>query len=227
MAKALDERARQRAAAVLDRSTGGRVPLGPGSRPTGIGRAGFGLGAALVAALTLASCAGDSTAAGPAATTELPASTTSTTAAPTPTTAVPSPEDELRLAYIGYVNAFRASNDPPDPEYPGLAEYTTGTALARAKEVANENAQIGFVYRQPAGSVFAPVLLTFEVTTGVAKADVCVVDDGLVVQAVSRRVLNDRILTQRWDVGFARVGDRWKVDSVNLVREDEGVVPCV
>jgi len=190
----------------------------------------------LVVALLSGACGGGS--ASPAATpvtVEAPADTPPPSTSEQPITmgsstaasGLPGATDpELLSAYLGYVEAYRAANDPPDPEFSTLSVYAGGVVLDQAREVASQSAALGIRFRQPDGSRRDASVRSSRLEGNRAVAQVCFVDDGLIVETTTGRILNDQISTQQWIVGFDGATGRWIVDFLSLVHQAEGAIGC-
>jgi hypothetical protein len=187
-------------------------------------------GALVVAAVGLAGCGGGGGAADSATASTSPA--TATSDAPTPestttTTAAPTEEEAILAAYHGYWDTWLAANDPPNPDHPDLERYYTGPALERAKSAVSDNRLIRQVIRLPEESVSRHEARLVALDSDRATVSDCSVDDAIVVDEPSGRVLNDQVVTELLSASIARIDGTWKVASVRRVGEWTGDTACV
>ena len=163
----------------------------------------------------------------PAAVGQAPTSSTASPAVATSTT-VDRAESEKKVldAYRAGWEAKRLSNDPPDPEFPGLAETHTGPALEQA--VANRRAfqATGRVGRFPENSIAESRLEVLSLGPDEAVVRDCSVDDGQIVVAATGEVVNDLVGTVLFEGTMVVEDGRWKLRSLKVIEEWEGVTGC-
>ena len=182
--------------------------------------------AVVVTAAAACTAAGDD---GPAETLEpilLDPAVTDTTPAPAPGTTPTSDEAAIIAAVHGYWDAVLAANSPPNPDHPALARHATGPALERAKQNISSAASLGQAARLPEGSVrqHRPVVISSSVDTAIVRD--CAVDDAVVYDQVSGRVLNDAVITTLWKISLEKVGDSWRVARSEAQQRWDGVASC-
>lgn len=177
------------------------------------------LGATAVALVTVAGCGGGG---GEAAE---PPSTVPTTE-PAPTTTVRSEEEAVLAAYQGYWDTWLAANDPPDPNYPGLAEVRTTAVLTQTQESIRNRAAVGQAIRLPEGAInrHDPVIVDFVGKT--AEIRDCAVDGAVLVGASDGFVLDDTIVTRQLRATLVHEDSRWRVSKVTTEAEWSGVDGC-
>ena len=180
--------------------------------------------AAVALALLLAGCGGSGE---PAAGGEVP--TPPTTASPASTsTTVSTAEIEQAVvdAYLTSWEAYHAASDPADPTSPALAETMTGPALEQAVESLEAFRITGRVGRFPEGSIAERHPEVVSLLGQEATVRDCRVDDSQIVIAATGEVVNDLVGTARYEASMVAEDGRWKVRSLTVVEEWEGVAGC-
>ena len=180
--------------------------------------------AAVGIVLLVAGCGGSGE---PKAVGEPPPASTSTSSAPVPTTLSRAESEKAVLdAYRAGWEAKRLSNDPPDPNFAGLAETHTGPALEQA--VANRRAfqATGRVGRFPENSIAESRLQVLSLGPNEAVVRDCSVDDGQIVVAETDEVVNDLVGTVLFEGTMVVEDGRWKLRSLKVIEEWEGVTGC-
>ncbi len=180
--------------------------------------------AAVAAALLAAGCGGSGD---PAAVGDVPAASTTASSAPTPTTLSTAEIERAVLdAYLAGWEAKRVSNDPPDPEFPALAETHTGPALEQAVQNRKAFLVTGRVGRFPEDSVAERQAEVVSVEPDEAVVRDCSVDDSQIVIAATGEVVNDLVATVLFEGSMVVEDGRWKLRSLKVVEEWEGVAGC-
>ncbi len=163
----------------------------------------------------------------PAAVGEVPAPSTTAATAPTSTTLSRADVEQAVLdAYLAGWEAKRISNDPPDPDFPGLAETHTGPALDQAVENRQAFERSGRVGRFPKDSIAETRAEVVSLGSDEAVVRDCSVDDGQIVIAETGEVVNDLVATVLFEGLMVLEDGRWKLRSLKVVEEWEGVAGC-
>lgn len=180
--------------------------------------------AAVALALLVAGCSGSGE---PAAVGEVPPPSTTASSAPTSTTLSRAELEQAVLdAYLAGWEAWDAATDPPDPEFPGLRETSTGPALQAALDQITAWRASGRVARDPENSISEHRADVVSVGTDEALVRDCSIDDGQVVIAATGEVVNDVVETNLFEASMVLDEGRWKLDSLNVVETWEGVAGC-
>jgi hypothetical protein len=135
-------------------------------------------------------------------------------------------EQEVLGAYLAGWEAKHRSNDPPDPEFPALGETHTGPALEQV--IVNRKAFLvsGRVGRFPADSVANREAEVVSVEANEATVRDCSVDDSQIVIAATGEVVNDLVATALFEGSMVVDDGRWKLRSLRVVDEWDGVAGC-
>lgn len=139
----------------------------------------------------------------------------------------PASEEEQVLAAVQcYWDTLIAANSPPDPDHPGFDRCFTGRALETAIAVTTNRANLGQAVRDADGIVPQTVeVLT--VDDREAKVRNCLVDDGVLIDGDTGRVLNDGISTQITELSLLLGADgHWRVEYALLAEKWEGRQEC-
>lgn len=189
----------------------------------------------LTGSTALAGCSRDDPPPAPAGTTTAPPGTPPPATAPPatqPTSTTPpatepiSDEAAITQTIDGFWKTWLAANDPPNPDHPDLQRYMTGAALETAVSSIRNARSLSQTRSLPPDSVFSATVTEVVVSGDTATAAVCLVDDGLVVDAPSGKVLNDRVSTSKVNVRLKRTSDGWRVDRNDFVDTHDGVATC-
>ena len=146
--------------------------------------------------------------------------------------AVPAPNTDREReavveAVLGFARIAHEANDPvPNPNHPQLATYATGRALESLTSSARENQVKGIGVRKAPNSRTQHKIEVLSVTGSAATARDCSVDDGLVVELSTGRVLNADVVTRLETVFLTKEGDRWKVSAIQVDQRWNGVAGC-
>jgi hypothetical protein len=182
--------------------------------------------AVVAAALLLAACGSSSTGDTDAAPTDPASPTTTTTIPPTTTAPALSPEEEVAAVYRAFWDATITANNPPNPNDPSLAASMTGELLSHLKDRIAQRGLVGEAVRLPHPST--SVVLDLDVTVSGSEAAItaCVVDDAIVYDQASGRVLNDRVTSGRTEASAVLTPDGWRVSWNGYLSEVEGPEAC-
>jgi hypothetical protein len=143
--------------------------------------------------------------------------------ATTPTTA----EDAALAAYVAGMDAFaEAVADPVQPEHPALQAAVVDPLLSELRNLAATWLGFGQAVRLPAEGVRRTELLDVEVTGDTAMVEVCSVDDSILYEIDSGRVLNDAVSTSRIRAEVRLVDGQWRLASRERLESWEGVAGC-
>ena len=165
----------------------------------------------------------------PAATMEptlLDPAVTHTTPAPAPATTPTDDEAAIIAAVHGYWDAVLAANSPPDPDHPALARYATGPALETSRRNATERRQLGQSVRLPPETRSEHRVTIGSVSAEVATVRDCGVDDAVLHDLSTGRVLNDAVETTDWELTLRKVDGSWRVAEARVMATWDGVTTC-
>ena len=178
--------------------------------------------AAVAVALLAAGCGGSDEP--PAA-----ATVTSTTVAKetTSTTADGEQAEEAVLsAYLAATEAYDDASDPPDPEHPALVATQTGPALEQAVRQLSAYKATGRAGRDRPESISERRPEVVSVGDAEAVIRDCTIDDGIVVNTQTGEVVNDLVQTFLFEGHMVIEDGRWKLSSLLIEDEWEGVAGC-
>ncbi len=138
----------------------------------------------------------------------------------------PDPTRAVLAAYQEFWRVWLEANDPPDPNDPDLARVSTGGQLALSRREIERNRSSDVVFRlaSPSRADHKPVML--EMTASTATIRDCSLDDGVVVDRTTGKVLNADVVTYLWKVTLIRQGGRWKVEDNTRVGKWQGESDC-
>jgi hypothetical protein len=135
-------------------------------------------------------------------------------------------EQEVLAAYLEATAAYDEASDPADPNYPALAETQTGPALEQAVNQLSAYQATGRVGRDPEGSISERRAEVVSVDGIAAVIRDCTIDDGVVVIAATGEVVNDLVSTVLFEGHMVVEDGRWKLSSLLVDQEWEGVAGC-
>jgi hypothetical protein len=142
----------------------------------------------------------------------------------TPVSAV---EAEVVRRYLAFWEARRSANTGiPDPAAPALAESATGEQLGVVTRETQRNLDQGLTFQDRSGPAAIQRVRVVEVDGDRAQVQECVVDDELLVDRETGAVVDDSIETHSVVGDLERVVGEWRVSSVRLVQQWEGVAGC-
>ncbi len=177
-------------------------------------------GVPAVALMAMAGCGGG----GGEAAEPTPTEPTTTEAAPT--TTVVSEEDAVLAAYQGYWDTWLAATNPPDPDHPDLAKFAAGVQLDRDRAAIANYRQLSQVVRLPQNPAWSHQAAVLSLDGDAAVITDCSVDDSVVLDRPTGRVLNDAVSTYVFRASLNREGGTWKVTVVDATSRWEGVAGC-
>jgi hypothetical protein len=203
---------------------GPKEPLG--ARALGANRGRWLTAGVLASALVLVSCGGGTESAAPASG-DAPAESTSTSTsqATTTTTAPLTPEQEVLEAVAGYWRTYFEANDPANPSHPGFQRYYTGPARVRSVANAQNRADLSLVIRRGPRGLFASTATLRGISGDRASVTDCIVDDSMLVDGPSGRVLNDQVTTSMLRLDLVHEDGAWKVFELTEEQHWEAEVP--
>jgi hypothetical protein len=147
-----------------------------------------------------------------------------------PATAVPSSEPPAEPGvierYLAYWEARQEANRLGDPARASLAELATGRQLEQARDEVQTNRDLGLSYRTSVPSVTAHDVAVESQTQGRAVLVDCFVNDGIVVERRTGRVIDDSVVTRRLSAVMRMVNGEWRLASTEVLEEWEGVSGC-
>lgn len=156
------------------------------------------------------------------------ADTTGATEAPdttlAETTTTLSPEAEVEAAVGAFYAMFERLVQAPSSTDPEIAQTTTGASRQTIEETFDQYAALGQA-GQPGPNMGARVL-DISVAGNTATAQVCAVDDSVLVETTSGRVINDNVVTRHTEMRLERVDGAWLVAEVWFPSSWDGVTDC-
>lgn len=136
-------------------------------------------------------------------------------------------EQQVVDAYLAAMAAFdQTTADPPNPDHPALAATTVDPALTEVRDLAASWKGFGQALRYPTTSVHEITTLSVEIDGATATIETCNVDDGILYEPASGRVLNDKITTAHDRATMTLVAGTWKLATRAQVQKWEGVAGC-
>lgn len=129
-------------------------------------------------------------------------------------------------AIRGFDRTRDEANSPPNPAHPGFVTFSTGHARDIAVKATQENRQKGIVVRLLPNSQARANDEVVSIDGGNAIVRECRVDDGLLVEQATGRVVNDDVVTRLITIILVREEGRWKVASTQVEQKWEGVAGC-
>jgi len=186
----------------------------------------------LTSVLALAGCGGSSDpAAAPVTSPSTPTSSgsprTTGTSPPSSSTTGTSPDAQAFDSYLSALKAFdHALSDPPDPNDPLLSQTMVDPMLTQTSKLAGEWRGFGQAERFPPNSVSRITLISSSVDGSTATLEACSVDDGIVYEPASGKILNDKVTTAHDKATLTLVDGTWKLATREQVEKWEGVAGC-
>src|SRR5262249_28771014 len=136
------------------------------------------------------------------------------------------PQQAVVAAYQEFWRVWLEANNPPNPDYPKLTEVDTGAQLTLARTAIEKHRNQGVVYRSASPSHADHQLLSLVVTGPAATLPDCSVDDTVVLDRSSGRVVNDDVVTHLWRVSLVLEGGQWKVQDNTETDRFNGISDC-
>lgn len=125
------------------------------------------------------------------------------------------------------MDAFNhALADPPNPDDPLLAQTMVDPMLGQTVKLAGEWRGFGQAAKAPPDSISRITLISAEVNGDQATIEACSVDDGIIYEPATGRVLNDKVTTARDQATLTQVDGTWKLESREQLEKWEGVAGC-
>lgn len=125
------------------------------------------------------------------------------------------------------MSAFdQATANPPNPEHPALAATTVDPVLTEVRNLAASWKGFGQALRYPANSVHRIETLSVEINGDTATIETCNVDDGILYEPATGRVLNDKVTTAHDRATMTLVAGDWKLTTREQIEKWEGVAGC-
>ena len=210
------------------------------------------MGTALVAGLILAGCGGGSdtpkvdaaagvptssvltsrtnaTATSAATTTAKAATTTAASNAMATVTAPPLPVQQV---VANRVRAFFAARDAANAapaanlDAPQLADAASGTALQDVRDETTRRRDAGQAIRNGQQKLAAIRVGFVSINGTTATAAACSVDDGVIFEVASGRVVNDAVMTHNYRIDLELTGDVWRVSQIVRIQQWNGRAGC-
>lgn len=136
-----------------------------------------------------------------------------------------SPEAEVEAAIAAYDAMINRIVQAPDPNDPEIAQRATGANRERVEAGFAQLVALG-QYGKPGPNRRSTVLRTV-VSGAEATADVCEVDDGLLIDAATGDVLDDDVVTRLVVISLERVDGAWLIARIDPTNSSwEGVSDC-
>jgi hypothetical protein len=201
----------------------------PGSNPA----PGIGLGGRLAAVVLVVSLAALAGACGSSERTAAPASTSGPTSDPATTPVATTPgattdEQAAGLAtYQEFWQVWLRANNPPNPDYPELAQVATGQELDTVKQAAARKLQNGTYTQLPVGSQYHHDATVHSIIQGHAIVGDCWVDDAQIRARQDDQIVNGDVVTELLLSELDLEGGTWRVSNVREQQEWPGIQPCV
>jgi hypothetical protein len=139
---------------------------------------------------------------------------------------VRSEEEAVLAAYQGYWDTWLAATNPPDPGHPDLARFATGEALERDLAAITNYRQLSQFVRLPVSRSWAHDASVLALKGDRAVIIDCSIDDTILVDRPSGRILNDAVATYEMRAAMVRDGAGWKVERLDVMSKWEGVAGC-
>ncbi len=154
--------------------------------------------------------------------------TTTTTVAPSSTTSPSPPTDEEAIvaAVLGYWDAVIALNSEAPPGFDELASFATGEAYETSRDQAERRSSLGQAIRLPSPSRYQHSPAVQSIEGDRAQVLDCAIDDSVLVDRASGRVLNDLVETTLWRTSVMRVAGEWLVSETEIVGGAMGAQSC-
>lgn len=179
---------------------------------------GLGLAIAAAIALLLWSCSSESEPTRSAAPATASTTTAQAEAAPTTTTTTtpPTPEQTVKAAYLGAAVELDAAFAASDPTWPGLKTTRIDPNLSLVRKTLSSRQEAGLVLSYPAGQPPQQHITGLKIgRADTATLTVCVIDDAVMVDAISGKSTDDSIVSRLNKVQMRQVKGKWMVSDVS------------
>ncbi len=191
--------------------------------------------AALISGFLLAGCGGSpQTISPPDSARETPDTSRPTTGTSALGTSTTEPTSKWTSEQQGVIDAYgramsafdQATADPPNPDSPALLATTIDPVLAEVRNLASSWKGFGQALRYPANSAHRIDALSVEVVGNTATIETCNVDDGVLYEPATGKVLNDKVTTAHDKATMTLVDGSWKLATRAQLEKWEGVAGC-
>jgi len=152
-------------------------------------------------------------------------STTPTTAGTT-STGVDVLKQEVVDAYQRSIETEHQAEQAMDFASPSLSGVMVDPLLSETRERIKGRKALGQAIRPAAEPKGSTVVLSVTVNDDTAELTECTVDDWVVFEPASGRVINDRIATGQWKATMKLGPDGWKVSERASEMEWKGIAGC-
>jgi hypothetical protein len=129
-------------------------------------------------------------------------------------------------AYLAARSAFTTSLAHPDPDDPALAATHVDPLLSEVRKTNAEWRGFGQAGRFPDNSVSRTDITDVSINGSTATVDTCGVDDSIVYEVASGKVLNSDVVTVQAHATMTAIDGTWKLASRSEVQRWEGVAGC-
>lgn len=129
-------------------------------------------------------------------------------------------------AYQEALTAEIEASEVPDPSDPRLAATHLDPLLQQVHEQIMGRRIIGQVAKRPANSKSATTILAVTIDAATATVSECTVDDGVVIEVATGRVINDKVATIKRTATMQLDEGTWKVVKRLNEQEWEGIAGC-
>lgn len=144
-----------------------------------------------------------------------------------PSDAPSTTEQEVIDRYLGYWGArLQANSGVPNPDHPGLPEFATGPQLTEVVSETRSNLEAGRSFRPSDDPVDFRRVDVVSLNGEQAILQDCWVDDAVVIDRTTGRVINDQAATYNGRADLSRIDGSWRVARVRLLQRWEGVAGC-
>jgi len=134
---------------------------------------------------------------------------------------------EIAGAYAAAIDAARLASATSNSSVASLDATHADPILTRVRDRLNSRNLIGQAVKLASPSLASVTILSVAFgDDGAATVDECVVDDGVVFEVSTGKVINDRVVTQRRQTVLKLSGGAWKVSDRINQGEWDGVTAC-
>ena len=135
-------------------------------------------------------------------------------------------QQEVILDFVAARRAFSTSLQNPNPDDPQLPATHVDPMLAEVRKTNAQWQAFGQAGRFPANSVSRTEPLTVEINGDAASIETCGVDDSIIYQPATGKVLNSDVVTVQATSTMARTNGRWMLQTRTELHRWEGVAGC-
>lgn len=158
-----------------------------------------------------------------ATTTTVASNALATLTAPTP------PAQQVVATRIRAFFAARdAANSAPaaNPDAPELADAASGTALQDLRDETTRRRDAGQAIRNGQQNLAAIRVGFVSIDGASATAAACSIDDGVIFEVATGRVVNDAVMTHNYRIDLELTGDVWRVSQIVRIQQWNGRAGC-